>query len=116
MANPVPCQRCLESPQADYYWTLLSDTPWPFEQSTVALCIRCFLEATDQMRAGYVAALAELEAMQEGGHIDQALAAADQDAPEEAPRASKSRRKAPEPVPVPATQVAEEGAPPDDHR
>jgi hypothetical protein len=45
--------------------------PWPFEQSTVALCVPCVIQFGIQMGEALQAALASLEAMAEPGALEQ---------------------------------------------
>jgi len=112
MANPVPCQRCLDVPDAGYYLTNRLDDPWLFDQTTVALCFSCMVQSVMEMADAYAQALAQVEAMAGPGLIEQAVADADADAPEEAPKGSKSRsKKEPEPVLIVPKIPAETEAP-----
>lgn len=44
MANPIPCAMCIEVPDSDFLITNRLEMPWPFDQSTVGLCLTCFLQ------------------------------------------------------------------------
>lgn len=103
MAQPAPCASCLEVADAEFYVTNRLGVPWPFDQSTVALCVPCFINVGIQMGQALQAAMAELEAMAEPGALEQVEA-------EEGPVAvasatSKSRRKVKEPAPVTGTET-----------
>lgn len=114
MAKPAPCQRCIDVADADYYLTNRLDNPWPFDQMTVALCFRCFIETAMQMAEAYEMAVQQLQAMEQPGALEQVEQ--DEGAVKVAPVEPKSKprnRKAPEPITVPAP-VSEEGAPSDD--
>jgi hypothetical protein len=65
MANPAPCQACLEVQDAEFYVTNRLGVPWPFQQSTVSLCVPCFIQVGISMGEALQAAMAELQAMAE---------------------------------------------------
>lgn len=114
MANASPCQACLEVADGEFLVTNRLSVPWPFEQSTVVLCVPCFIQTGISMGEALQAAMAELEAMAEPEELAQIQAneAADQEV-HQAERRTRKSRKAPEPVPV-AAQAAEESPPPDE--
>ena len=60
MANPAPCAACLEVADAEFYVTNRLGVPWPFDQSTVALCVPCFINTGIQMGQALQAAIAEM--------------------------------------------------------
>lgn len=110
MAKPAPCQRCLEVPDADYYFTNRLDNPWPFEQATVALCFSCMVQVVMEMAEAYRAAVAMLEAKPEPGALEAVEAAEGPVEPVRIEPKSKSRKApAPEAVNVPETATEKEG-------
>ena len=102
MANPAPCMRCDDVPDADYFVTNRLDTPWPFEQSTVALCFHCFVQTANDMAEGYALAMKQLEEMSGPGVLE-SIEEDDGPAPVANPDPkSKSRpRSKPDPEPEP---------------
>lgn len=70
MANPLPCQACLEVADAEFMVSNRLGVPWPFEQSTVALCVPCFINVGISMGTALQAALAEMEGPSEPGVLE----------------------------------------------
>ena len=114
MANPMPCQACLEVADAEFFVTNRLGVPWTFEQSTVALCVPCFIRTGIAMGEALQAAMAELEAMASPEELAQ-IEANEAGQPEavEAPKRSRKSKPAPEPATV-AAQAAEEAPASDD--
>lgn len=114
MANPAPCSNCLEVADAEFYVTNRLGVPWPFEQSTVALCVPCFIQVGITMGTALQAAMAELEAMAEPGTLE--AIEADEGPVTVAPATTKRRKtKAPATVGQSATETdAEETETPDE--
>lgn len=90
MANPAPCSNCLEVADAEFYVTNRLGVPWPFDQSTVALCVPCFIQVGITMGEALQMAMAELEAMAEPGTLEQIEA--DEGPVTVAPATRKSRK------------------------
>jgi hypothetical protein len=112
MANAMPCQACLEVADAEFMISNRLGVPWPFEQSTVALCVPCFIQTGIAMGEALQAAMAELEAMANPEELKQIRAneAKEVGAPAVARPNRKSRK---ETVPESdAPEAAQEGAPP----
>jgi hypothetical protein len=111
MANAMPCQACLEVADAEFMISNRLGVPWPFEQSTVALCVPCFIQVGIAMGEALQAAMAELEAMANPEELEQIQAnEAEEVAESVATKPSRKSRK--ETVPESdAPEAAEEGAP-----
>jgi hypothetical protein len=108
MANPIPCQACLEVADGEFFVTNRLAVPWPFEQSTVCLCVPCFIQTGISMGEALQAAMAELEKMANPEELAQIQAneAADATA-HQAEKRSRKSKAAPQPEPVHAA-VSEE--------
>jgi hypothetical protein len=115
MANPAPCQACLEVADAEFYVTNRLGVPWPFEQPTVALCVPCVINFGITMGEALQLALAEMTQMTEPGALE--AVEADEGRGPVTPAHSKSRRKPrtePQAVAV-LEEVPEEAPAPDEH-
>jgi hypothetical protein len=111
MANPAPCNRCQQVPDADYFLTNRLDTPWPYDQSTVALCFHCFIATANDMAEGYRLAMEQLEAMEGPGVLESIEAEEGPVVPANPEPKSKSRRsEKPDAVPVAVPAAQEEQA------
>lgn len=110
MANPAPCQACLEVADAEFYVTNRLGVPWPFEQPTVALCVPCFINCGIQMGEALQMALAEFEANAEPGALEQIEAAEGRGPVTKAGTKRRPKPKVEVTIPAtepPATQEAE---------
>lgn len=114
MANPVPCAACMEVADAEFLISNRLGVPWPFELSTVALCVPCFIQTGISMGEALQAAMAELQAMAEPGALEQVES--DEGPVEVAAVASKSRKHkvAPKETAVAVETPATETPTPDD--
>lgn len=113
MANPMPCQACLEVADAEFFVTNRLGVPWTFEQSTVALCVPCFIRVGIAMGEALQAAYAEMEAQAPPEVLEQ-LQANEAAEPEPPPEPKRSRKRAPEPAPVPVHAEVSTEAPASD--
>jgi hypothetical protein len=114
MAKQMPCQRCLNVADADYFLTNRLDNPWLFDQATVALCFQCLMETTAQMGEAYAQALAWMAENPEPGVLESIETdEGPQPAAEEVPRPRGKAKAAAEPVRV-ASEVTEAAATADD--
>lgn len=95
MANPLPCQACLEVADAEFMVSNRLGVPWPFEQSTVSLCVPCFINVGIQMGTALQAALAEMEGPAEPGVLESIEADEGEVKPAPANSKSRSRKTAP---------------------
>jgi hypothetical protein len=108
MAKQMPCQRCLNVADADYFLTNRLDNPWLFDQATVALCFQCLMETTAQMGEAYAQALAWMAENPEPGVLESIETdEGPQSAAEEVPRPPRKAKAAVEPARV-ASEVAQE--------
>lgn len=95
MANPAPCQACLETPDAEFCVTNRMGVPWPFEQAVVNLCVPCLINLGITMGEALQSALSELEAMAEPGALEQVEADEGKVVPVKAGTKRRSRKTAP---------------------
>lgn len=114
MANPAPCQNCLEVADAEFMVSNRLGVPWPFEQSTVVLCVPCFIQVGITMGEALQAAIVELEAMATPEELAQIQANEVGEEPPAVGSKSRSRKaKETESVGV-ASQAAQEAEASDD--
>jgi hypothetical protein len=114
MANPAPCQACLETPDAEFCITNRAGVPWPFEQAVVNVCVPCLINLGITMDTALQEAIASMEAEQQAGALEQIES--DEGAVKVAPSRSKrgTRKKAPATVQVIDPEVPQEGEATDD--
>src|ERR1700757_3378717 len=105
MANPAPCQACLETPDAEFCITNRAGVPWPFEQAVVNVCVPCLINLGITMGTALQEAIASMEAEEQAGALEQVEA--DEGAVKVAPSRTKSRsrKKAPATVSVIGPEV-----------
>jgi hypothetical protein len=108
MANPAPCQACLETPDAEFCITNRAGVPWPFEQAVVNVCVPCLINLGITMGTALQEAIASMEAEQQAGALEQVEA--EEGPVKVAPSRSKrgTRKKAPATVPVIDPEVPQE--------
>lgn len=94
MANPAPCQACLETPDAEFCITNRLGVPWPFEQAVINLCVPCLINLGITMGTALQSAIAELESLTEPGALEQVESDEGKVVPARAGTKSRSRKKA----------------------
>ena len=107
MANPAPCQACLETPDAEFCVTNRAAVPWPFEQAVVNLCVPCLINLGITMGTALQEAIASMEAEAGPGALEQVEADEGVVRPVAAKSKRRPRKKATAPVAVIDPEVPE---------
>jgi len=97
MPNPIPCAMCIDVADSDFLVTNRNDMPWPFDQSTVGLCLRDFLQLGFAMAEAIQGALAEQEVAEGPGVLEQ-VEAEEGKVPVASGAPKRGRQKTAEPV------------------
>ena len=114
MANPAPCQACLETPDAEFCITNRLNVPWPFEQAVVNVCVPCLINLGITMGQALQAALTEMEAHPEPGALEQVEADEGKVRPATSGRKRSPRKKTAPAPSQPEPALTPEGAAADD--
>jgi hypothetical protein len=109
----MPCQACLEVADAEFFVTNRLGVPWTFEQSTVALCVPCFIRVGIAMGEALQAAYAEMEAQAPPEVLEQ-LQANEAAEPEPESEPKRSRKRATQSVQTVTIPAVPEEAPASD--
>jgi hypothetical protein len=108
MANPAPCQACLETPDAEFCVTNRAGVPWPFEQAVVNLCVPCLIDLGITMGTALQQAIAAMELDATPGALEQVEADEGVVRIPAAKAKRRPRKKAAAPVQVIDPEVPEE--------
>lgn len=110
MANPIPCHRCKEVPDAAFLVSNRFDMPWQYEQGNVGLCPICFIETASEI-AQVLSLMNAPPTDPEAPPVLEQIEADEGKGPVAAADSKSRKRKVPTPEPVEVQpEVSEEAA------
>lgn len=116
MANPAPCQACLEVADAEFCVTNRLGVPWPFEQAVVNMCVPCFINLGITMGTALQEAIAQVEAEAQAGALEQVESDEGKVVPVKAGTKRRSRKTAAVSVQTVEPETAQEAEAPDEQQ
>lgn len=99
---------CLEVPDCDFLVTNRSQVPWPFEQSTVGMCLLCYIKSGMALGEALQSAIAESEASAGPGVLEQIEQAEALGTPTAAKGRKRGAARKSEPAPEQEPQIPQE--------